>query len=175
MSSSDRRTVLSLLLALPLAACGFAPAYGPGGPARQLLGQVAIDPPSDKGGFDLVERLEERLGRNGNGAFRLGYTVITSEIGQGISPADAITRYRVDGSVSYSLARADGSVAAAGKVSGFSAYAASGTTVSTVSAREDAYQRLMVQLADRIVTQLIAKSGSSGGIPGGAAGGAAGG
>jgi LPS-assembly lipoprotein len=160
MSSSDRRTVLSLLLALPAAACGFTPAYGPAGPARALVGQVAIDAPTDRNGFDLVERLEERLGRNDGAAWRLGYRIETDVTGLAITPADAITRYRVGGRVSYRLSRADGSVATAGSVTGFTSYAASGTTVSTVSARDDAYARLMVMLADQIVTRLVAASGT---------------
>ncbi len=61
MSSSDRRTVLTLLAALPVAACGFVPAYGPNGPAKALMGRVRVDDPGDKRSFDLVARLEERL------------------------------------------------------------------------------------------------------------------
>ena len=48
MSSSDRRFVLGAFALLPLAACGFTPAYAPGGPAEGLLGQILVDAPEDK-------------------------------------------------------------------------------------------------------------------------------
>jgi LPS-assembly lipoprotein len=159
MSSCDRRTLLTLIAALPLAACGFEPAYGTKGPARALLGQVSIDAPADKNEFDLVQRLEERLGRTKAGAYTLGFRVETDIAGLGITPDSTVTRYNVNGRVSFTLKRADDSVATAGTVSAFTSYAASGTTVSTVSAREDAFRRLMILLADQVVTRLIATSG----------------
>jgi LPS-assembly lipoprotein len=158
MSSCDRRTLLSLLAALPLAACGFAPAYGPAGSARALLDQVSIDAPTDKNSFDLVERLEERLGRTNAGAYRLGFRIDTNVAGLAITPDSTVTRYNVNGRVSFTLKRADDSVATAGTVTAFTSYAASGTTVSTVAAREDAFRRLMILLADQVVTRLIATS-----------------
>ncbi len=61
MSSCNRRTLI--LAPLALAACGFTPAYAPGGAATRLMGTVRAADPSDKNGFDFVERIEERLGR----------------------------------------------------------------------------------------------------------------
>ncbi|WP_343080186.1 LPS assembly lipoprotein LptE [Ostreiculturibacter nitratireducens] len=155
MSSSDRRKVIALLAALPLAACGFAPAYGPGGAASALFGRVAFDVPEDKAGFDLVGRLEERLGRTADGEFRLSYRIETKETGLAITPEAAVTRYNVTGSVAFTLTDSMGATRAEGQVSTFTSYSASGTTVSTATAREDAYRRLMVILADQIVTRLI--------------------
>ena len=59
MSSSDRRIFLSLLAALPLAACGFTPAYGPSGPARGLLGRVRVDDPDGRAYEGIAVRVEQ--------------------------------------------------------------------------------------------------------------------
>ncbi len=158
MSSYDRRTLLTLIAALPLAACGFAPAYGPKGPARALLGQVRLAAPTDKNEFDLVERLEERLGRTSTGRYSLSYTITTTASGLAVTPTDDVTRFNIDGRVTYRLLETGGEKALAGEVTAFTSYSTSGTTVSTVAAREDAFQRLMVILADQIVTRLVAGS-----------------
>lgn len=156
MSSCNRRQILKSLAALPVAACGFAPAYGPGGGATALFGRVAFDPPGTKAAFDLVGRLEERLGRTADGDFRLSYRIETDETGLAITPEAAITRYNVTGSVAFTLTDNAGATRAEGQVASFTSYSATGTTVSTASAREDAYLRLMRILADEIVTRLIA-------------------
>ena len=57
---SDRRKFLGMMAALVGSSCGFVPAYGPGGPAADLLGKVMVDDPFDKNSFDLVGRLQER-------------------------------------------------------------------------------------------------------------------
>ncbi len=159
MSSSDRRTVLALLAALPLAACGFTPAYGPAGPANGLIGQVRVDDPSDKNAFDLVERLEERLGRTRQPALLLSYQISAREQGQAIAPDNSITRYQVFGQAAFTLRdAATNAVLTEGKVEGFSAYSAVGTRVESDASEADAKVRLMRILADRIVTQLIATS-----------------
>lgn len=159
MSSSDRRTILGLFAILPLAACGFAPAFGTNGPARALLGKIAIDDPSDKNGFDLVGALEERLGRANAARWRLSYSVTTSSVGLGITSSNAITRYNLLGTANYSVHRIDtGAVATAGSVQNFTSYSASGTVVSTAASERDAYTRLMQSLADQIVNDLIASS-----------------
>lgn len=161
MSSSDRRTFLIALAGLPLAACGFTPAYAPGGPAAGLMGQVRAEDPPNREAFDLVGRLEERLGTPSGGArYSLGYRIETREMGVAITPDNTITRYNITGSVAFTLKdAATGKVLTSGKVSNFTAYSATGTTVATLSAREDARHRLMVILADDIVTRLIASAG----------------
>lgn len=163
MSSSDqptdRRAFLALLAPALLAACGFAPVYGSGGPARALLNRVRIEDPTDKNAFDLVERLEERLGRPQNVAFRLSYGIATESRGLGITSDNATNRYNIDGMVTYTLSdAASGTPLAQGDVTTFVSYSASGSTVATVAAEEDAYARLMRLLADQIVNELIASS-----------------
>ena len=160
MSSSDRRTFLALAAALPLAACGFTPAYGPGGAARGLIGQVRVDDPTTKVAFDLVERLEERLGRTRQPVYLLNYSIRTVAEGQAITPNNSTTRYQLHGSATFTLRDdATNAVLTQGTVDGFTAYSAVGTRVESDSSRADALVRLMRILADRIVTQLIATSG----------------
>lgn len=157
MSSCNRRTFF-LLLAAPLAACGFTPAYAPAGPAASLQGAIRIAAPSDKNGFDLVERLEERLGRPQAPRFALAHTITTAAIGVGITPENAITRYHLTGAVDWTLSNAAGSRIAGGRVENFTAYSATGSTVAGLAAEEDAAFRLMRILADQIVTRLLATS-----------------
>lgn len=159
MLSSDRRAFLTLLAVAPLAACGFEPAYAPGGPAAGLLGRVAVDAPDDKDAFDLVARLEDRLGRTRTPDFRLSYRISTRAEAQAIAPDNTINRYQLLGSVEFSLRdAASDAVLTSGKVSSFTAYSAFGTSVATAESESDAHRRLMRILADQIVTRLIATS-----------------
>lgn len=159
MSSSDRRSFLTLAGALALGACGFRPAFGPEGAAESLLGRVSVDAPSDRNGFDLVRRLEERLGRTKTPAYALSFRIETSETGLGVTLDDTTTRFNVNGSVAFTLSDAEtGAALTSGKVSQFTAYSATGTPLATESARTDAYLRLMHILADQIVTRLVATS-----------------
>ena len=163
MSSSDqpssRRAFLALLAPAALAACGFAPVYGKGGPARALLNRVRIEDPTNKLAFDLVERLEERLGRPQNVAFRLSYDITTRSRGLGIASDNSTTRYNIDGVATYTLSDAiSDTPLAQGEVTTFVSYSASGSTVATVTAEEDANERLMRLLADQIVNELITSS-----------------
>lgn len=161
MSSSDRRTFLALIAALPLAACGFAPAYAPGGPALALRGRVAVQDPDTRAAFDLSGRLQERLGSATAPRWRLAYSIATDEVGVAITPENAVTRYTLKGAVDWTLTdtttatRVDG-----GRVTSFTAWSATGPTVAGLAAQEDAERRLMVILADQIVTRLIAGAGA---------------
>lgn len=159
MSFSDRRVFLAFLAAAPLAACGFEPAYAPGGPAVGLLDAVTVDAPDDKDGFDLVSRLEERLGRTRTPAYRLSFRITTRTEGQAIAPDNRINRYQILGSVDFALHdAATDAVLTSGTVSSFTAYSAFGTSVATAVSEADGRARLMRILADQIVTRLIASS-----------------
>ncbi len=155
----DRRTLLALALAL--AGCGFTPAFGPGGPAVQLQNAIQVQSPTEKHGFDLVERLEQRLGRSRTPTLSLTYRIKTATNGVGITPDNAITRFNVTGAVNFVLSdAATGTELTKGTVESFTSYSASGTTVSTLAAERDAGTRLMRLLADQIVARLVATSGS---------------
>lgn len=148
-----------LLMPLALAACGFTPAYAPGGAATKLMGAVRLIDPTDKNGFDFVERIEERLGRTEVHRFDLAYTIVTETVGVGITPDNRITRYNLKGAIDYTLTdTATGVRITGGRVQSFTSYAATGSTVAGLAAEENAAYRLMRLLADQIVTRLIAEA-----------------
>ena len=161
MSSPDRRTVLaSGLLLLGLAACGFTPAYAPGAPATGLQGAIRMAEPDDKAGFDFVQRMEERLGRDINPRYDLTYSITTDTVGIGEQRNNTTTRYNITGSVDWGVVdRTSGARLTGGKVTNFTSYSATGSTLASLSAQEDAQYRLMRILADQIVTQLTATAG----------------
>lgn len=155
MSSLDRRTMLGAFAAL--GACGFTPVYGPGGAGDGLQGAVAFDEPADREAYELVKRLEQRLGRGAAATHALAYEITVTPVAAGVTAAQEISRTRLDGAVEFTLTALDsGQVAASGKVSSFTSYSNSGSTVATASVERDAYRRLMVSLADRVIDRLIA-------------------
>jgi len=159
MSLFNRRTLILSLAAL--SACGFTPAYGPSGPAKGLHGQILVDAPTDRNGFDFVRRLEERLGRANAAQYKLSYTLNLNEDDLAITPAQEITRYNVLGSARFTVQNVgSGEIITSGTVNSFTSYSATGTTVSTQTAKRAAYARLMIILADQITTRLIATSGA---------------
>jgi LPS-assembly lipoprotein len=73
----------------------------------------------------------------------------------GITGDGATTRYNVSGTVTWTLSRA-GERVAGGTVKNFASYSATGSTEAGLTARADAGRRLMVMLADQVVTAMIA-------------------
>ncbi|NHF74354.1 LPS assembly lipoprotein LptE [Paracoccus xiamenensis] len=145
------------LAALALAACAMTPAYGPGGTGTALQGRVALIEPQDVDSFSLNRRLEERLGLVEAAQWKLDYRLTTAVVAQGITPDDVTTRYSLNGTVDFALTDiATGAPVSQGRVSSFTSYSATGTTIATLSSERDAHERLMVMLADQIVTRLLA-------------------
>ncbi len=160
MSSSDRRTFLTLLAGLPLAACGFSPVLAPGAAGGALWGTILADAPDDRLEFAFVARIEDRLGRGTSARWALGYRVETDQVGLGVSPENVTSRFNITGKLSWSLRPLGGNdPAMGGTLESFTAYSATSTTVATRAARRDAEERLMVILADQLVTQLYARAG----------------
>ncbi|KPP89069.1 MAG: lipopolysaccharide export system outer membrane lipoprotein component LptE [Rhodobacteraceae bacterium HLUCCA08] len=156
MWSSDRRTLLAGLAALPLAACGFTPVYAPDGPGTAMRGRVAYRAPDTPEGFRLRAQLENRLGRVEQGDYLLTVRLDITEDALAISSAQDVNRYNVLGRADWTLTRPGGDTPVArGSVDTFTAYSASGTTVATRQAQGAARDRLAIALADLIVTELI--------------------
>lgn len=150
----SRRLALAGLLLLP--ACGFAPAYAPGGSGERLRGRVAVEAPDTPDGFVLGARLEDRLGRpDGAAPLRLLLDLSVEEVSAAVTPGGAITRYDLVGRAPWRLLDAGGAVVADGEASAFTGYSATGTTVATTAAEADARGRLMALLADAVVTRLL--------------------
>jgi LPS-assembly lipoprotein len=156
MSLFNRRTLLALPLAL--AACGFTPVYGPGGTGTKLNGQVLVQEPSTQAGYLLTRHMETRLGRSaGSARYALDLTIDLDEDDLAINLSGDITRYNIIGKVEFALRDSTtGTIITSGKVQNFTAYSATGTTVATLAAEQDALERLMVILGDQITARLYA-------------------
>ena len=162
MSSFKRQSVLGLLLAAPLAACGFEPVYAPGTAGSEPIGQVVVRAPTSIDSYELVQNLERRLGRSASPNYALGFALAIENEGQAVTITGEITRYRVRGIVDYALTpMGTEDPIATGRVESFTAYSATGNTVETLAAQRDAYRRLMAILADKLVTELQATAVSA--------------
>lgn len=160
MSSFNRRSFLLLAAAGPtLAACGFEPTYGAKGTSSHLLNQVVVDAPSDNETYLLVRELEDRLGRVNDGKYGLTAAVVVDQRSVGRTVQGVTSRYDLIGDATYALRdMSTGEVLTSGKLTNYVGYSATGTSVATLSAEEDAYARLMVILTDQIMAQLWAWS-----------------
>ncbi|PSL21318.1 LPS assembly lipoprotein LptE [Shimia abyssi] len=162
MSSFNRRSLLLLTAAsgLTLSGCGFEPVYGTDGAATALQDNVAIDEPNDNATYLLVRELEDRLGRGRGGEdFGLSLKIITDQKSVGRTVAQVTTRFDITGEATYSLRNLDSKeVVTTGKVNSFTSYSTTGSTVAELAAETDAFERLMVILADLIVADLQAYS-----------------
>ena len=73
-----------------------------------------------------------------------------------------LSKYRVStwrqiGKVDFALRNlSSGQIEVSGNVENFTGYSATGSTVATLAAERDAQKRLMVMLADQLVTRLYA-------------------
>ena len=158
--SCNRRHALLLLAALPLAACGFTPAYGPGGGADRLSQAVAVKAPVTRNDYLMTRQLEERLGRSAAARYKLDYDLTVDEERIAITANNITRRFNLVGKAEYRLMTLDGELITKGQVESFTGYSATGTTVATRAARADAEERLTTILADQIVTRLIAVGSS---------------
>jgi len=160
MSSFNRRSVLLMSASLPIvAACGFEPVYGPNSAASRLRNAILVDEPKTEDQFELVRQLEHRLGAANNARFGLSVALDIREEGVALTSDNRTTRKEVIGAGTYALRDlSTKEVLLSGKVDSFTGYSTTGTTVSELASRRDARRRLMIILADRITTELIAKA-----------------
>ena len=153
--SLSRRRLVILGLSV-LAGCGFAPVYGTDSSASTLRGSIAYDMPDTPSGFHLRNRFEERLGQTEETRFRLAVSIDVSESLIGIGSDNAPSRVNLLGTASYTLTDLGGNTRSTGTVTNFTSYSTTGTTVATRAAQRDASERLMINLADLVVTRLLA-------------------
>lgn len=155
MSLFDRRGLLLSLAAVPLAGCNFQPVYGPGGSGSVIRNQIRVTAPDTRLDFELVARLEDRLGTGTT--YTLDYAIATSERNVAVDEAENIDRVNLVGSLTFTVQEtATGRVVQSGEVATFTSFATTASPVATASARRDAEDRLAVALADQVVTRLIA-------------------
>ncbi|MBC6437437.1 MAG: hypothetical protein GDA52_04710 [Rhodobacteraceae bacterium] len=164
----SRRAVLGLSGVLALGACGFRPVHAPDGAGAVLRGQVRVQAPENRAEFHLVSRLEERLGRAGEGTregtgaarYALAFDVSIERRGTAVTSSNAITRIRLVGEAQFRITRAGHTAPVhAGRVRSFTAYSTTGVAIAHTAPRRHAEERLMVVLADQIVANLLSSAG----------------
>ncbi len=148
-------------MALPaLAACGFAPVYGPDAPSRDLPGTLAVAEIPGSFGFVLRERLVTRLGGEGRARHLLEVSTDITSAERAIRGDNTITRFNLEAEADYAVRPADGGEAlTSGRVLAFAGYSAVGSPFATRAAEADARDRLARSLADQIVLRLTATAG----------------
>ncbi len=165
MWCSDRRAVLALGLAgLALAGCGFKPLYGDAAPAAAMRGQFVLDTPDGQPGFEMRERLLERLGESSDPRYRLAIRLDLQSRGSALTQQDYTTRYDVIGTASYTVTPlAGGAPILTGTVNSITGYSApeseTASAFASLVAERDAELRLALTLADQIVTELAVTAG----------------
>lgn len=152
--SHSRRYVLTLLAAAPLGACGFEPLYGPNKAASIARGRIAVDEIGGLMGYELRERLTNRLGASSNPSHHLRIKVNVSSDSLAINAANEITRYSLTGVANFSLNDTERREASNGSVRAFSSYSATASAYATSVAERDARERLAHSLAEQIATRL---------------------
>lgn len=159
----SRRAALGLLAMLP-AACGFQPLYGEGAPASRMAGRVDVGLVDGMAGFELRERLMNRLGEPVDAPYHLTVTLTLNSIGTALTQENVTTRFDVTGVAEYTLTPVAGGPAVASgvvrSVTGFNAADSVASTAYAARAAEvDAERRLAVTLADQIVQRLALSAG----------------
>ena len=158
MWCSERRRCLALCAAGAVSACGFAPIYGPEGPARAALGRIAVTEIDGLMGFELRERLIERFGAPRAATHRIDVEIELESNGLAITADAEITRYNLTGRAAFSLVElTSGNVVLKENIRAFAAYSATASVVATRSAERDARIRLATALADQITLRVAAE------------------
>lgn len=158
LSRPTRRAAISAMFALPLAACGLQPVYGPKGTGQRIFGKIRPRDPKTYQEFTFNQRLAERLGADTNAQFDLDYRISIGVVSQAITQDEVTTRYSLNGTADFVLKDSAGKTVTSGRVSSFTSYSTTGTTIATLAAESDARQRLARMLADQVVTRLLAAS-----------------
>lgn len=166
-SSKTHLTKLSrramLLAPLALAACGFTPIYGRGSAAEALNGKILLGAVDDRLSFEFYEQLENRLGRAEAPVFQLDITLNVDSEGLAITQDNAITRYNLTGTASFTLTRIeDDEVVLRDNLRAVTAYSATASAYATFISERDAKRRLAVSLADQIATRIASSAESFG-------------
>ncbi|SFJ80020.1 hypothetical protein [Jannaschia pohangensis] len=156
-SDPTRRLILTAgLAATLLSACNFTPVYGPGGGGGALRGAILVTEPDTDIDFAFVRRVEERLGLPSAPRFDLTYTLATTENALAIDGSNNIERFNIEGRLAWQvIPMGDTTPVLSGSEASFTAYAATGSTISTLESRRDAERRLAIILADKVVARLL--------------------
>lgn len=156
------KRLLTLALALPLAACGLKPMYsgGSSGAVAQELAAVQVAPIEGRAGWLVRNALSDRLVA-GNGVaprYRLDIRLDDKLEGLGLLSDDTISRERRTLRARYQLVDlASGAIlldATAGSDAGIDVVS---SEYATIAAEQTALENLSRQVAERIATQVALK------------------
>jgi LPS-assembly lipoprotein len=156
----ERRKFLLMLGASPMAGCGFQPVYKQSGAARALHGNLYFNLIESREGFALLERLESRLGAGGSAArYAVNVELIFEETEMVLTAATALitftARNTVKGIAKLSITdRTTGAEVFTDKLRDSVGYSSNEETLASDSSKRDAYDRLVLALADQIVLRL---------------------
>ena len=153
------RSVLPLLLAALLTACGLQPLYSGGsqGTVATLLKGVSVDPIEGRAGWLTRNALTDRMSASGSGEarYRLAIKLDDNIEGFGIRPDDTVTRERRTLRARYQLIDlSTGKTlldATAGSDAGIDVVS---SEYATIAAEDTALENLSRAIADQIVTRL---------------------
>ena len=154
---SDRLGLLVAMLAL--VGCGLTPIHGVGSKSKVFRNAVLVQAPTNRVEFELVRNLELHLGQATAKRYDLRYKLNVDERVIVVSAAQEINRFSLVGVLDFSLRDESGVVFLNETAKSFTGYSATGTTVATESSKRDAYDRLMVILAEKVSNVLWAVDG----------------
>jgi LPS-assembly lipoprotein len=139
-----------------LSACGFTPVYRQGGAAAGLFNQMTVPVVEGRFGFELRERLIERLGPAAPDArYRLAFDLDIESRDLVVNEVADIIRYNLTGVADFTVTeRRTNALLFRDKVKSLTAYSATSDTYPTTVAERAANIRLVRSLADLMVTRL---------------------
>jgi LPS-assembly lipoprotein len=164
------RAALIVLLALPFAACGFTPVYGPGpslanaGPIRilEIQANQSVGAAGGRTGHFLRQELVRTLGQGVpgvEGAAELEVTLAQRIERLAFAPDQAASRSDYVGIATWALRSTDGTLLHSGGVTERASFNFADAAYADLTAQTAAQERLATLLARSIRGQLIAEAG----------------
>ncbi len=157
--SLSRSWLVVFVLTSGLAACGFEPALRDNPTSAAFNEGFAIEVAGGRTGFILEEFLQQRLGTPGHPNYQLRVRVYVTERTESVAGAGGIDRFALDGVAHYDIGLPGAvSAGASGTIRGSASYSSGSGEMASGAARGDAEKRMLAQIADRLVAQLILTS-----------------
>ena len=152
---SNRRTFLTLSGAL-LAGCALQPANQIQS-VDDIVSSISLETPRDRSSFYFRNALEDRLGGSPPlPRYGLSYKLSTSTTRSAITPGGQSLRQQVEGSVTFMLRELEtNAVVYTQNRRAFVGYSTNGSSAATQAAERNAERRLMQQLADEVMRDLM--------------------
>ncbi len=119
-----------------------------------MHGQIALGNFDGLQGFQMREQLETRLGIATEARYQLEVLLNIDRKGLAITQDGSITRYNLSGKADFTVRRFGADIVLSDSVEAFTAYNATASAYATRVAEQDAYRRLVVSLANKIVTRM---------------------